>query len=134
MHAVVSLLDQKNARIVSSLSKELEKTLGLQGPQPHISYQGATEYDFAKLENRLDRFVKRNRRLRVLAGGLGVFSGFTPTLYIPVVRTPELSKFQMSLWRTISPAASGISPYYKPESWVPHVTLARDIEGENSQK
>ncbi len=128
MHAVVSLLDKKSNRAVRSLSKELEKTLGVQAPDPHISYQGATEYNFAKLENNLRRFARRSRRFRVQAGGIGLFSGFTPTLYIPVVRTPELSKFHLSLWRTISSAASGISPYYKMEFWVPHITLARDID------
>ena len=128
MHAVVSLLDTKSGRIVRSLSKELEKTLGVQAPDPHISYQGATDYNFARLENSLKKFSRRSRRFRVPAGGVGLFSGFTPTLYIPVVRTPELSKFHLSLWRTISPAASGISPYYKAEFWVPHITLARDID------
>jgi 2'-5' RNA ligase len=128
MHAIVSFLDRKNDRTVRSLSKELEKTLGVQAPDPHITYQGATDYNFAKLENRLKRFSRRSRRFRVPAGGVALFSGFTPTLYIPVVRTPELSKFHLSLWRTISSAASGISPHYKTEFWVPHITLARDID------
>ncbi len=128
MHAVVSLLDKKSGRIVRPLSKELEKTLGVQAPDPHISYQGATDYNFAKLEKNLRRLSRLNRRFRVHAGGLGLFSGFTPTLYIPVVRTPALSKFHLSLWRTISSTASGVSPYYKPEFWVPHITLAREID------
>ncbi len=108
MHAVVSLLDKKSSRAVRSLSKELEKTLGVQAPDPHISYQGATDYNFVKLENNLRRFARRSHRFRVHAGGVGLFSGFTPTLYIPVVRTP--------------------APYYKIEFWVPHITLARDID------
>jgi len=124
MHAVVSFLDKKSDRTVRSISKELEKTLGVQAPEPHISYQGATKYKFVKLEGRLQRFAKSSRRFRVRASGLGLFTGFTPTLYIPVVRTPELSKFQFSLWRRIFSTASNVSPYYKPDFWVPHITLA----------
>jgi 2'-5' RNA ligase superfamily len=129
MHAIVSLLDEKNDRTVRSLSDELEKTFGVHAqfrtPDPHFSYQGATNYSLPRLERRLDRFARRSRRFRVHAGGLGLFTGFTPVLYIPVVRTPELSKFHLSLWRTVSSTGSGISPYYKPESWVPHITLAQ---------
>jgi 2'-5' RNA ligase len=128
MHAVVSLLDKKSDRTVRSLSKELEKTLGVQAPDPHISYQGATKYNFVKLERSLQRFARSSRRFRVPAGALGLFTGFTPTLYIAVVRTPELSKFQFALWRRIFSAASDVSPYYKPDYWVPHITLARDID------
>lgn len=96
-------------------------------PDPHLSYQGATKYNFAKLEVLLRRFVKRTGRFRVHAGGLGVFTGFTPTLYIPVVRIPELSRFQLSLWKSLSSSGSGLSPYYRPEAWVPHITLARGV-------
>jgi 2'-5' RNA ligase len=130
MHAVVSLFD-KNDRSVRSLSGELEKTLGTRVysmmPDPHLSYQGATKYNFAKLEGQLRRFAKRTHRFRVRAGGLGIFTGFTPTLYTPIVRTIELSRFQLSLWKSISSTGSGLNPYYKPEAWVPHITLARGI-------
>ncbi|TMI09491.1 hypothetical protein E6H34_01730 [Candidatus Bathyarchaeota archaeon] len=132
MQAIVSFLDSKNDRTVRSLSKELEKTLGIHAPDPHFSFQSATEYNFAKLEARLHMFAKRSRRFRAHAGGLGLFTGFIPTLYIPVVRTPELSRLHLSLWRTISSMASGLSPHYKPESWVPHITLARDVIDERS--
>ncbi len=130
MHAVVSLFD-KNDHSVRSLSGELEKTLGTRlysmMPDPHLSYQGATKYNFAKLESRLRRFARRTRRFRVRAGGLGIFTGFTPTLYTPIVRTIGLSRFQLSLWKSISSTGSGLNPYYKPEAWVPHITLARGI-------
>ncbi|QBD81628.1 hypothetical protein EPA93_38930 [Ktedonosporobacter rubrisoli] len=52
-------------------------------------------------------------------------------LYIPVVRTGELSCFHQELWSAISCAAQEIMPYYEPEIWVPHITLAEhDIEAE----
>ena len=130
MHAVVSLFD-KNDHSVRSLSGELEKILGRhvysRMPKLHLSYQGATKYNFAKLENQLRRIAKRTRRFRVHAGGLGIFTGLTPIHYIPVVRTIELSRFQLSLWKRVSSTGSGLNPYYKPEAWVPHISLARGI-------
>ena len=44
---------------------------------------------------------------------------------IPVVRTSELSRFHLSLLRRISSIGSGLSEYYKPDLWTPHITLAR---------
>ena len=130
MHAVVSLFD-KNDHNVRSLSGKLEKTLGTHlysmMPDPHLSYQGATKYHSAKLEGRLRRFARRTRRFQVRAGGLEIFTGFTPTLYTPIVWTIELSRFQLSLWKSTSSTGSGLNPYYKPEVWVPHMTLARGI-------
>ncbi len=130
MHAVVSLFD-KNDHGVRSLSGELEKILGRhvysRMPELHLSYQGAAKYNFAKLEYQLRRIAKRTRRFRVHAGGLGIFTGLTPILYIPVVRTIELSRFQLSLWKSVSSTGSGLNPYYKPEAWVAHITLAREI-------
>ena len=137
MHAVVSLFN-KNSQTLRSLSRELEENLGTRlydtMPDPHLSYQGATKYNFAKLEGLLRRFAKRTGRFRIHAGGLGIFTGFTPTLYIPVVRIPELSRFQLSLWKSISSSGSGLSPYYRPEAWVPHITLARGISDRNLNK
>jgi 2'-5' RNA ligase len=109
------------------LEKNLGKRFYTKMPVPHISYQGATNYNFSKLEHKLRSFVKHTSRFRILAGGLGVFTGFTPTLYIPVVRTSELSELQLALWKSVSSTGSGLNPLYKPEAWVPHITLARGI-------
>ena len=119
MHAVVSLFDKKdhNVRTLSGeLEKILERHVYSRMPELHLSYEGATKYNFAKLENQLRRIAKRTRRFRVHAGGLGIFTGLTPILYIPVVQTIELSRFQLSLWKSVSSTGSGLNPYYKPEA------------------
>jgi 2'-5' RNA ligase len=130
MHAIVSLFDT-NVKALRSLSSMLEKNFGTrlyaEMPDPHISYQGATNYDFSKLEHRLRSFAERTSRFQIRVGGLGVFTGFTPTLYIPVVRTSELSQLQLGLWRSISSTGSGLNALYKPEAWVPHIALARSV-------
>lgn len=129
MHGVVSLLDEKNSRTVRSLSEKLEETFGVHAryktPAPHFSYLVAAEYDFLRLEDTLQRFAKKSRKFRVHAGGLGLFTGPNPVLYIPVVRTAELSRFHASLSKSIEFTASGVPRHYRPESWVPHITLAQ---------
>ena len=60
---------------------------------------------------------------QVQAGGLDVFTGPHPVLYIPVVRSPELTQFHEALWQEISSTGSGIEDYYHPAYWVPHITI-----------
>jgi 2'-5' RNA ligase len=136
MHAIVTLFDKKNDLVVKSLWRDLEKTFHVRGvyktPYPHFSYQIASEYNVGKLESILERFARKSKPFTVQAFGLGVFTGSNLVLYIPVTRTLKLSKFHESLWKVITSTGSGVSPYYKTEFWMPHITLAQwDINERN---
>jgi 2'-5' RNA ligase len=45
-------------------------------------------------------------------------------VYISVVRSPELTHFHEALWQEIGDAGLGVINYYRPDGWVPHITLA----------
>jgi 2'-5' RNA ligase len=63
---------------------------------------------------------------------LGIFTGAQPVLFIPVVRSPEITLFHRTLWPEIFGVGSGIVAYYSAENWLPHITLAhRDIHPDN---
>jgi 2'-5' RNA ligase len=63
---------------------------------------------------------------------LGIFTGLHPVLYIPVVRSPELTQFHEALWQEISRTGSGIQEYYDPAHWIPHITIGiEDINKDN---
>lgn len=128
MHAVVSLLDHHHYERVEHLWRELASQFGLHGiyrtPYPHFSYQVASGYDVEQLSTALAEVASRTAPFRVGTAGIGLFTGPHPVLYIPVVRTPHLTGFHAQLWERISPAATGIVDYYRPEGWVPHITLA----------
>jgi hypothetical protein len=53
-----------------------------------------------------------------------VFTGASPVLYLPIVRSPELARFQVAVWSAASVAATKLDQHYHPASWVPHVSLA----------
>jgi 2'-5' RNA ligase len=44
-------------------------------------------------------------------------------IYVPVVRTLELTRFHEALWPEISKAGFDIVDYYHPEQWMPHITI-----------
>ncbi len=128
VQGVVSLLDSEHTKRVEDLWAELEEKLGLANtcptPFPHFTYQVAASYQVDALEPALQHFAGRKAEFRVKTAGLGVFTGARPVLYIPVVRSPELTEFHRELWQAIDGAGSGLSSYYHPDRWVPHITLA----------
>lgn len=136
MHGVVSLLDHKHHQLVKDLWAELAKEFAVskvyEAPEPHFSYQLAKHYNVKSLESVLRRFAASKKTFQVRVGGLGIFTGPHPVIYIPVVRGPELLEFHEAVWQEISSTASGIDEYYHPSRWMPHITLGiGDINKDN---
>ncbi len=114
MHGVVSLLDAQHYQAVESLWAELAATCGLRGvyvtPFPHFSYHVAAEYDLLALETVLRDFACRQAPFRVTATGLGIFTGVSPVVYIPVVRDPALTAFHQALWPRFAASPATAAP------------------------
>jgi 2'-5' RNA ligase len=128
MHAAVSLLDDPYYSLVVDLWRELELDCGLQGvnltPLPHISWHIAAEYDFARLGLILQRLADQTRPFTVHTSGLGLFTGESPVIFIPVVKDSGLARFHQEVWESVQPVAVDGSSHYAPGVWVPHITLA----------
>jgi 2'-5' RNA ligase len=136
MHGVVSLLDPQAARLVESIWVELENEFGLSSmyvPRiAHFSYQIADEYNVKRLGAALEQLAQSQRPFRVRTTGLGLFTGSRPVLYIPVIRNSELAQMHSALWQAINGAGTGVSDLYRPENWMPHITLAQgDLDKDN---
>jgi 2'-5' RNA ligase len=127
MNAVVSLLDEKYYAEVEALWAELEAKLGRRGiyitPYPHFTYHVAREYDVPALESYLQQLAQSKTGFSVRTTGLGIFTGKQPVLYIPVVRDPQLTQLHEEIWPEISKFAGGSEEYYRPEIWLPHISL-----------
>ena len=133
MHGIVSLLDDEHYARVESIWEQLERELGVSGiystPFPHFSYQVAEGYDTAAVEGVLQAIASRIAPFKIRTAGLGIFNVTHPVLYIPVVRSPVLSALHETLWTEIAKLATGAPEYYRPEMWMPHITLAHgDID------
>ena len=127
MHGIVSLLDNDHNQLVEELWADLEREFSVHGvyvtPYPHFSYHVAQVYDVDKMEPVLQRITSNITTFNVKTSGLGVFTGTSPVLYIPVVRSLELTQLHEELWQEISPVSSGVQEYYNPDQWMPHITI-----------
>ena len=136
MQGVVTLLDDRHYARVGALWEELGQKFDVRGmyvtPYPHFSFQVAEQYDESACESFLRELAASTRPFRVRTAGLGIFTVANPILYIPLVRSPQLTRLHEEIWKGVRQAVPGaVAHYYAPEEWVPHVTLAQgDIDQE----
>src|SRR6266487_5093776 len=136
MDGIVSFLDSKHNQLIEELWAELEREFSVHGvyvtPYPHFSYHVAQDYDVDKIEPVLQRITSNITTFKVRTSGLSIFTGASPVLYIPVVRSLELTQLHEEIWQEIATASSGEQQYYHPEQWMPHITIGfGDINKEN---
>jgi len=136
MHALVSILPKPFSQQVEALWDELEEEHGLAGirvtPYPHFSWQIGEDYNLPALEALLGDVVKSTAPLIVRTTGIGIFTGPRPVIFIPVVKNAALIDFHTQLWEQTQDIGQGLSPYYNPQNWIPHISLAyEDIDLQN---
>jgi 2'-5' RNA ligase len=130
VNALVSLLDHEHAEAVREIWADIEATFEVTPryvkPFVHFSYHVvADEYDLDHLEPQLDELAKRYQPLELRTEGFDVFMGTEPVLFAKVGRTPELDTLQKEIWEECTPHFGVGLPFYAPDVWVPHVTLAQ---------
>jgi len=128
MHGLVSLLPSPYYERVETIWDRLEQRCGLTGirvtPYPHFSWQIAEGYDFDRLEAAIQRVATRTEPFAVKTAGLGIFSGETPVVYLPVARNSRMAQLHDEIWQVANGIGTGVSEYYNDDNWAPHISLA----------
>jgi 2'-5' RNA ligase len=128
LQGIASILDAQHSSIVESIWDDLRNKFGAKTTsllQPHFTYQVAERYDTEPADQVLRRFTRSAEPFMIRTSGLGIFTGETPVIYVPIVRTDSLSRFQAALWESIASAAHNLhAHHYGSENWLPHITLA----------
>ncbi len=127
MHGLLSLLDQAHETLVHQTWQELKQSCGMTGvlvtPFPHFSWLIAADFDWQGLEIALEEITAEIHPFTVQTTGLSLFTGENPVVYLPLVRTSELSRIHQMIWDRAAPLATEASSFYAPSAWVPHITL-----------
>ena len=133
MYGIVSLPDDTHESLIKNLWNEIEGRFGLENiafrPIPHFSYQVAEAYDLDRLQTVLGNIAHNTAPFPAKTTGLGIFTGSEsvhPVLYVPVVRSPQLTAFQRLIWYETLSLGTGVADYYAPDNWIPHIALADD--------
>jgi 2'-5' RNA ligase len=131
-HGVVSLLDPGATMRIRETWAKLEREVGLRGvlamPFPHLSYQVAGGYDRAAIELSLAQLADETASFEIRTAGLATFEGQWPVVYVAVKMNSRLRAVHERVWNRCLPYARNTVPYYRPEAWTPHITLANGEE------
>lgn len=131
-HGTVTLLNDENASAVEDITSKIESRFEdvKAATHPHISYHIAEKYDLETVEDYLRDIAREKESFEVDASGIGVFTEPETVVYVPVVRTPELSELHTRIWEMLANPrlSSRAVEHYDPKNWFPHITLAQSIE------
>lgn len=127
MFAITSLLNPRNATRINRIVKGLETQFGLDDvqdtPDPHLTYLLLGTRRLADLKEVLREVASTTPPFSAYTTGLGVFPGENPVIYIPVLRSNDLNLLHQRVLDITSPLCRA-SIYYKPDRWLPHISLA----------
>jgi 2'-5' RNA ligase len=132
MDGIVTRLSPAQDEIVGRIWHDLEESCGLrvieESPIPHFSWIVAESFDLPEAGRILTELAAEARPFSVLTVGLGIFLDPEPVIYTPVIKNRELLDLHARVWQAVYPVGIGVSEYYAPGVWMPHITLAhRDL-------
>lgn len=136
MPVLATSLDEPAASRIRELWDRLEADLGLRGvrkvPFPHLTWLGCEMLDTPRFVEILGTFSALSGPVKARSASLGLFLKPAPVLHLAVVRSPELERMHRQLWDLVETCAAEMHALYRPDLWVPHITLAQgDLEPEH---
>lgn len=124
---VVSVLDRTHYQIIENLWAEMRQQFGVGDPEieamPHFSYHVTEQYDEGRVAEVLLEVAGEERPFTITASGIGIFPAPSPIVYVPIVRTPDLTRLHARLFPQLNAFAEDNNPHYSPNAWIPHITL-----------
>jgi len=133
---IVSLLEGEPYKKVKSLWKLFEKRYESKSVQmiqdPHLTFQAGWLEDSKVLVEAFSEFSKQIKPFNVEVKGFGHFDSIV--IYLKVIKTNRLFDLNKSINSFLSNYCVELFPLYKPEIWVPHITLAMDDLTEDNFK
>lgn len=101
--------------------------------RPHITVSGCREVSIEEYASALQQFAERTASVNVVLSSVGYFSGNHHTLFLAPTITQVLLELHTEHDQLVRAYSQNLSPYYAPDQWVPHCTLALNLTTEGLQ-
>ena len=128
----LNLSTESAARIVklweALASESISSTMLDVGAQPHISLAVFEELDPAALRESLHRFARETPPLSVVLSSTGVFPTAEGVVFLAPVVTQGLLEVHRRLHGLLEDKGIECVEYYRPGRWVPHCTVAMEVD------
>lgn len=131
-YATVLLFDQEaETRILGAWTAladaGVSRSMLQPGVRPHLSLSVGTDFDRDRLLGDLPRLASEAPAFRVGLPNLGVFAD-TGSVYLGVTPTAALLDLHRRVDRACAGAALSLHDWYRPDGWVPHVSVALGLD------
>ena len=127
MYSIISTLDPISSEAVEQLRSLLEgncKPLSkVHVLEPHMSWLGAEGGDLPAIADRLTDIAHSIKPIELETAGYGIFPGPEPVFYLPVITTRKLLRIHQKLWKELSTDIVSGNQQYRPDHWMPHITV-----------
>lgn len=106
-------------------SNFLEKSI-----TPHLTLLSSETMLSDECINDLDKLLGKRDSFSLQAVSLGTFANEQGVLFLGVTVTRKLLDFHRSVYSCVSQHEHQLHPYYIPDRWIPHVTVASQLKRE----
>ncbi len=100
------------------------------GIRPHITLGIYDDLTCQPCDNELSRFAPQTSHLHLECTHLGIFTQPEKVLFLAPTATRELIDFHTHIHKLLDRQTKGAWELYQPGKWVPHCTLALDMDQE----
>lgn len=101
---------------------------------PHLTLAICDEIDTEQVKSKLHKLASITKECELNFLSLGIFSFPKPVIFISPKIEPNLLEIHQKLHRKLNSANENSWELYKPANWVPHVTLAYQLNRKMLQK
>lgn len=134
---IPSILENKRYEDVTNLWELFEKGYGSVGVQtfsdPQIAFQGGKTDNLGQLTRDFQEIVSKTKPFGIEVSGVGHSNRVA--IYLKVKKTSGLIRINERINKSVKDRCEDLLPYYVPEHWIPHITLAMDdLTEENFEK
>jgi len=96
--------------------------------RPHLTLAIYEEIDLEACQQRLQSFSTTQSRLPVVFQNFGIFPTNPSVVFIGPTVSVSLLILHQKIHQILNPFGKNPNPYYLPSKWIPHCTLALDLE------
>ncbi len=96
--------------------------------RPHISLALYSDYDLDALEKKVKEFTASHSSVKLKLSGIGTFPGDSAVVFLIPTVSEKLVDLHSEFHTEFDREGGHYSNHYQPEYWVPHCTVAFDVD------